>query len=114
MHKKHPQTVIRLRMFWYTEYIGGKYLVPLVKGDSPIRGNVRNADKGVAVSGEEDVTAYAVTGGFRRATRDRVLQARGSSRTPTPATLVLSGRFAVPPRTILRQRPLRLIEFFII
>ena len=72
MHKKHPQTVIRLRMFWYTEYIGGKYLVPLVKGDSPIRGNVRNADKGVAVSGEEDVTAYAVTGGFRRATRDRV------------------------------------------
>jgi len=73
MHKKHPQTVIRLRMFWYTEYIGGKYLVPLVKGDSPIRGNVRNADKGVAVSGEEDVTAYAVTGGFRRATRDRVL-----------------------------------------
>ena len=40
-------------------------LVPLVKGDSPVRGNVRNADKGVAVSGEENVTAYAVTGGFR-------------------------------------------------
>jgi len=39
-------------------------LPPLVKGDSPVRGNVRNADKGGAVSGEEDVTAYAVTGGF--------------------------------------------------
>ena len=29
------------------------FLDPLVKGDSPVRGNVRNADKGVAVSGEE-------------------------------------------------------------
>ena len=44
-------------------------LVPLVKGDSPVRGNVRNADKGGAVSGEDDVKRKRLTGGFRHVLR---------------------------------------------